>query len=222
MFKKTCTLGFILVLGLYLAKCIFIGLSSIKLAEFQPAGVIFLLDTSASNKKLQSKQEDTILRICKRLDSEDKSMIYIVTEDTFLIYNENPHKLNAIRKAFEERGQLDAKSYGTAYGAALKKAVDDALTLKSEGYKPSIVILGDLENEGDIKKQINWDKLPANMAKTMKYIPELSIAFLYAHPKKLDAAREKLKNVIPDKQLFFSQEENVDLTVKSYLKSLGR
>ena len=222
MFRRTCILGIILVLGLYIAKCVYIAASGVQLAEFKPAGVVFLLDTSASNKKLQAKQEDTILRICKRLDSEDRAMIYIVTEDTFLIYDENPHKLNAVRKAFEEHGKLDAKSYGTAYGLALKKAADDALLLKSRGYKPAIVVLGDLENEGDIKKQINWDKLPSNMEKLMHYIPDLSLAFLYAHPKKLDSAREKLKNVIPDKQLFFAQEENADLAVNRLIHSLGR
>lgn len=191
-------------------------------AEFKPAGVIFLLDTSASNRNLEARQEDTILKICKRLDSEDRSMIYVVTENTYLIYNENPHKLNDIRKAFAKHAQFDAKSYGTAYGLALKKAVDDALVLKSEGYRPAIVVLGDLENEGDIRKQINWDKLPSNILKTLKYIPDLSLAFLYAHPTKLDSAREKLKNVVPDKQLYFASEENVDLTVNRFIQSLGR
>jgi len=222
MFRRTCVLGLILVAALYIIKCVVFFAMKVELAEFQPAGVIFLLDTSASNKTLQSRQEDTILKICKRLDSEDKSWIYIVTEDAYRIYNENPHRLNDIRKAFAERGQLDAKAYGTAYGLTLKKAVNDALQFKQEGYKPSIVVLGDLENEGDITKQINWDKLPANMEKTLKHIPELSLAFLYAHPKKLDDARDKLRNVIPENQLFFSSEENVDLTVNRFIKAIGR
>lgn len=220
MFRKTCTLGLILVVALYILKCIFIGLSSIELAEFKPVGIIFLLDTSASNRAMENRQEKTIVKMCKNLDVEDKAMIYVVTEDTYLIYDENPHKSGAIKKAFAEHAQFNSESYGTAYGLALKKAVDDALALKSEGYKPAIVVLGDLENEGNINKQINWDKLPGNMEKTLKYIPDLSLVFLYAHPTKLDLARNKLKNVIPNKQLFFSSEENVDLTVKSFMKSL--
>ena len=220
MFRKTCTLCFIFVVALYLFKCIFFLASKLQIADFKPVGVIFLLDVSASNKSLQMQEEKTIVRICKRLDIEDKVRIYIVKDDAYLIYNENPHKSGAIKRAFAEYGKFDSKSYGTAYGLALKKAVDDALFFKSEGYKPSIVVLGDLENEGDIRKQINWNKLPQNMQRTLKFIPDLSLVLLYAHPKKLDNAREKLKTVIPDKQLFFSSEENVDLTTRRFIKSL--
>ena len=58
------------------------------------------------------------------------------------------------------------------------------------------------------------------MKKTFEYIPDLSLVLLYAHPSKLDMAREKLKSIIPDKQFFFSSEENVDLTTRRFLKSL--
>ena len=220
MFRKTCTLGIILVLALYIIKCVFILLSGIELADFKQAGVIFLLDTSASNKNLQARQEKTIVKMCKSLDVDDKAIIYVVTENTFQIYNGNPHKVGVIKKAFEERAKLDSKSWGTAYGAAIKQAVDDALALKNQGFKPSIVILGDLENEGDIKKQINWNKLPSNMKKTLKYLPDLSVVFLYAHPEKLDMARNTLKTVFPANQLFFASEENVELTVKGFMKSV--
>ena len=37
------------------------------------------------------------------------------------------------------------------------------------GYTPAIVIMGDLENEGDITKQINWSILPQDLEKTLKY-----------------------------------------------------
>lgn len=222
MFRKTCILGVILILFLYLAKCLFVFLSGVQLAEFHPAGVIFVMDISDSNELLREREEKTILKICKSLDYEDKSKIYVLNDNAFIIYNEAPNKRGSIKKAFSRHGNFDRNSKGAAYGVALKKAVDDALILKKQGYRPSIVILGDLEDKGSLDKQINWDKLTQNMEKTMQYIPDLSIVLLYAHPRKLEDSREKLKNVIPDEQLFFASEESVDLTVERFVKSIGR
>ena len=222
MFKRTCTLGLVLLLTLYVGKLIFVGFQNMDLAEFKPVAAIFLLDISASNKNLQDDQEKTILRIAKRLDSEDHALVYVVSEDTYNIYNGNPHKLVQIRQAIQKRGGYDAKSYGTAYGLALKKAVNDALKYKENGYRPAIVILGDLENEGDIKKQINWNTLPANIQKTLKYIPDLTLVFLYAHPQKLDNARQTLLPVMDEKHLIMASEENVDLAIRKFMEAVGR
>ena len=164
----------------------------------------------------------TILKISKRLDSEDQALIYVVTEDTYNVYNGVPHKLVAMREAMKKRSVIDEKSFGTAYGLALKKAIGDALRYKQDGYKPAIVILGDLENEGDITKQINWNTLPKNIKRTMQYIPDLTLAFLYAHPQKLDEVRQTLLPVMSDKQMIIASEENVDQAVRKFLEAVGR
>ncbi len=222
MFKRTIVLGLLLVGALFIIKCVVVGFANMELGEFKPVAAIFLLDTSASNKNLQNQQEQTILKISKRLDSEDHALIYVVTEDTYNIYNGNPHKLVMIKNAIQMRGGMDSKNWGTAYGLALKKAVGDALMYKKNGYTPAIIVLGDLENEGDISKQINWNTLPLNIEKTRKYIPDLTLAFLYAHPQKLDDVRQTLLPVIDEKHLIMASEENVDLAVKDFLGTIGR
>lgn len=222
MFKRTLTLGLVLFLAVFVTKLLVVGFKNMDLAEFKPVATIFLLDISASNRNLQDAQEQLILRISKRLDSEDTALIYIVSEDTYNIYNGNPHKLPQIKQALQKRGAFDSKSYGTAYGLALKKAVGDALRYEEQGYKPAIIILGDLENEGDIKKQINWSTLPKNIQNTVKYIPDLTLAFLYAHPQKLDNVRQTLLPVIDEKHLIMASEENVDLAVRKFMEAVGR
>lgn len=222
MFRRTLTLGFILLAAIFICKCLVAWWSNIELGEFKPVATVFLLDTSASNRNLFDQQVQTILKISKRLDSEDHALIYIVTEDTYSVYNGNPHKLVQMRESMKKRSVIDAKAFGTAYGLALKKAIGDALIYKAEGYKPAIVILGDLENEGDITKQINWNTLPKNLKKTLQYIPDLTIAFLYAHPQKLDEVRQTLLPVMNEKQMIVASEENVDQAVRKFLEAVGR
>ncbi|MBQ9245202.1 VWA domain-containing protein [bacterium] len=222
MFKRTCTLGLVLLLVLFVAKALYVMFANMDLAEFKPVATIFLLDISASNRSLQNDQEQLILRISKRLDSEDHALIYIVSEDTYNIYNGNPHKLPQIKEAMKKRGAYDEKSYGTAYGLALKKAIGDALRYEEQGYKPAIIILGDLENEGDILRQINWNTLPSNIKNTLKYVPDLTLAFLYAHPQKLDTVRQTLLPVMDEKHLIMASEENVDLAVRKFMEAVGR
>ncbi len=222
MFKRTCTLGLLLVIVLYVVKLVAVGFMNMELKQFQPVATIFLLDTSASNKSLQHQQEQTILKICKRLDSEDHALIYAVTEDAYNIYNGKPNKLVAMKKTMETRGGYDDKNWGTAYGLALYKAVGDALRFKEEGYRPVIIFLGDMENEGDIRKQINWNTLPKNIQGTLKYIPDFTMAFLFAHPQKLDEIRQTLLPVLKEKQLIMASEENVDAAVRKILETVGR
>jgi len=222
MFKRTCTLGLLLIITLYIVKSLVIGFMNMDLREFKPVATVFLLDISASNRNLLDKQEQTILKISKRLDSEDRALIYVVTEDAYSIYNGSPNKLVMMRNSMQKRGGFDSDKYGTAYGLALKKAIGDALMYQQEGFKPAIVILGDLENEGDITKQINWNTLPSNIQKTLKYIPDLTLAFLYAHPQKLDDVRQTLLPVVNEKHLIMASEENVDLAVRKFLEAVGR
>ncbi|MBQ4078127.1 VWA domain-containing protein [bacterium] len=222
MFRKSLIFGFLLVVVVIVIKFAVAGMSRVEFSEFKPVCAIFLLDVSASNREMLWSQQQTILKIGKKLDSEDHAKIYVVTEDAYEVYDGAPHKTIAMRQAMNKRSEFDSKAYGTAYGVALKKAIGDALRYKADGYTPAIIVLGDLENEGAIDKQINWDILPKNLQKTLQYIPDLSLTFLYAHPEKLDAVKQKLVSVMGEKQLVMASEENVDLAVRKFSTAVGR
>lgn len=222
MFKKAIVLGILLPIVVFTLKLIFVGMSKVELSEFKPVVAIFLLDISASNRDLLYSQQQCILKMAKRLDSEDHARIYVVTEDAYEVYDGQPHKTIAMREAMNRRSGLDSNAYGTAYGLALKKAVGDALRYKAEGYTPAIIFLGDMENEGDITKQINWAILPQDLEKTLTYIPDLSLTFLYAHPQKLDSIRQQLVPVLGEKQLIIASEENVDIATRKFSQAVGR
>lgn len=222
MFRKALILGIILPLAVFFLKLIVIGISNIKVGEFKPVVAIFLLDVSASNRNLLYAEQQCILRMSKRLDSEDHARIYVVTQDAYEVYDGNPHKLSAMREAMNRRSAFDNSAYGTAYGTALKKAVGDALRYKADGYVPAIVVLGDLENEGAINKQINWNTLPKNIKNTLKYVPDLSLTFLYAHPQKLDEVRQTLIKVMDENKLIIASEENVEQAMRKFSQAVGR
>ena len=222
MFKKALIIGIILPIIVLIVKLAIIGISNVKLSEFKPVMAIFLMDTSASNRELLSKQQQCILKIAKVLDSEDQAKIYVVTEDAYEVFNGGAHKFATMRKAMKKRSEFDSKAYGTAYGVALKKAVGDALIYKEDGYTPAIIFLGDMENEGALNKQINWRTLPINLKKTLRYAPDLSLTFLYAHPQKLDSIRQTLIPVLDEKQLIIASEENVDNAIKKFAQTVGR
>ena len=118
--------------------------------------------------------------------------------------------------------KLDSKDYGTAYGEAIKKAFDHCLTMKKEGYVPAIVVVGDLENEGDVSKQVNWDTLPQNVQNVQKYAPDLAMMFVYAHPEKLDLVKTKLNPVLGETKLIIANEQNVDKANRRFLEAIGR
>ena len=168
--KRLIILGFLILAVAIVGKLLFCGLKNIKIDDFHPASVIFVIDSSASN---QSKLDDEIKylkNMCSILDPEDTIKILRVSEKSYLIYEGAPTETSAINDTLKEFTKYNQQDYGTAYGEAIKKAFDHALTMKKEGYVPSIVVIGDLENEGDVTKQINWDTLPENVAK----IPRLS------------------------------------------------
>ncbi len=222
MFRKTCLLGIVVLIAAYILKIFVVSCMNMELGEFKPVATIFLLDISASNRGILEQQEQTILKISKRLDSEDLNLIYVVTQDAYNIYSGNPHKLVQIKKTMQKQGEFDKEKWGTAYGLALKKAIGDALIYEQEGFRPAIIVLGDLENEGDVTKQINWNTLPKNIQKTLKYTPDLTLAFLYAHPQKLDVVRQSILPVMGDKNLILASEENVDLAIRKILEAIGR
>ncbi|MBQ3642204.1 VWA domain-containing protein [bacterium] len=222
IFKKALIFGIILPIAVFVLKLIFVQLSKIELTEFKPVAAIFLLDISASNRDLLDKEQQTVLKMSKRLDSEDHAKIYVVSQDAYEVYDGSPHRLVSMREAMNKRSKFDDKAFGTAYGVAMKKAVGDALRYKANGYTPTIIVLGDLENEGSVEKQINWNTLPKNIERTIKYIPELSLVFLYAHPQKLDDVRQKLVPVLGDTKLIIASEENVDNSLRKFTQAIER
>ena len=129
---------------------------------------------------------------------------------------------STIQKSLDAFTKYDEKDYGTAYGEGLKKAFSHVLTMKKEGYNPAVVVIGDLENEGNAEKQINWDTLPENVQNVKKYAPDLAMMFLYAHPSKLDTVKEKLTPVLGESKLIVAPEQNIDKSVRKFLNALGR
>ena len=152
----------------------------------------------------------------------DEIKILKVSEEAYLIYEGSAHNSRGITSAMSAFTKYDENDYGTAYGDGIKKAFSHALTMKKEGYVPSIVVVGDLENEGVIEKQINWELLPQNVENVKKYVPDLSMAFLFAHPQKLDNVKEKLTPILGETNLIISPEQNVDKATRKILEAIGR
>ena len=220
--RRIIILGILIVVISVAAKLIWSALSRVKVDDFKPAAVIFMIDSSASNQKALADQKKTLRQICNLLDPEDQIKIIRVSEDAYLIYEGTPFNNSGITKALDAFTVYDAKDYGTAYGTAMKKAFSHVLTMQKEGYILAVVVIGDLENEGAVEKQLNWDTLPQNVKNTKKYAPELAMMFLYAHPEKLDMVKEKLTPVLGEKKLIVSPEQNIDKSVRNFVHALGR
>lgn len=220
--KRLVTLGLIILALSVAVRFIWAGLRQIKVDDFHPAAVIFVVDSSASNQKRLPEQKKVLRQICNLLDPEDQIKILRVSEDAYLIYEGTPMNGSGITKSMDAFTKYDSKDYGTAYGAGLKKAFSHALTMKKDGYVPAIVVIGDLENEGAVEKQINWETLPANVQNVEKYAPDISMMFLDAHPAKLDLAKEKLTPVLGETHLIVSPEQNIDKSIRRFLHALGR
>ena len=222
MNKRLIIIGLLILALSIVGKLIFSAAKHIKVDDFKPAAVIFVVDSSASNQKGLAAQKKTVRQICNILDPEDTVKILRVSEDAYLIYEGAPFNGSGIDKAMNAFTKYDESDYGTAYGVGLKKAFSHALTMKKNGYMPAIVVLGDLENEGAVEKQINWDTLPQNVKNVQKYAPDLAMMFLYAHPEKLEKKKKKLGPVLGEKKLLISPEQNVDKTIKNFVHALDR
>ena len=222
MNKRLIILGILILFISVIGKLLYSGLKNIKVDEFHKAAIIFAVDSSASNQKNLPEQIKYIKSLCSILDPEDEIKILKVSESSYLIYEGSPSNSKGITKAVEAFTQYNSKDYGTAYGEALKKAFDHALTMKKEGYVPAVVVVGDLENEGAIEKQINWDTLPQNVKKVQEYVPEISMMFVYAHPEKLDMVKTKLNPVLGEKKLIVANETGLDKVNRRFLEAIGR
>ncbi len=220
--KRFFILSGIFILTALVIYGLVIGLKNIKVDDFKPASVVFLIDASASNQKNIHEQKKFIKQLCSTMDPEDKIKILRVSEDAYLIYEGSPQNGNGITKSLNSFTQFSPEERGTAYGEAIKKALSHCLTMKKNGYVPAIIVIGDLENEGKTSKQINWNTLPSNIKKTMKYAPDLSMMFLWAHPAKLDFVKEKLNPVLGEDHLIVATDQTVDKVSRQFFKSLGR
>ena len=222
MNKRLIILGILILFLAVIGKLIFTACKNIKVDDFHKAAIIFAVDSSASNQKNLPEQIKYLKSLCSILDPEDEIKILKVSESSYLIYEGSPSNSKGITKAVEAFTQYNAKDYGTAYGEAIKKAFDHALTMKKEGYVPSVVVIGDLENEGALEKQINWDTLPENVKAVKEYVPELSMMFVYAHPEKLDMVKTKLNPILGEKKLIVANETNTDKANRRFLEAIGR
>ena len=222
MNKRLVVLG-ILILGIaIIGKLIFVLAKNIKVDEFHKSAVIFVVDSSASNQSKLPEQIKYLKSLCSILDPEDEVKILKVSQKAYLIYEGSPSDSMGITKAVTEFTKYDKNDYGTAYGEGLKKAFSHALTMKKEGYVPAIVVIGDLANEGDITKQINWEVLPKNVESVLQYAPDLAMMFVYAHPERLDMVKELLNPVLGEKKLIVANEQNAQKAQRRFLEAIGR
>lgn len=222
MGKRLITLG-VIILALSLIIRVTVGaFRSVKVDDFHPACVIFMVDTSASNQKDIWKQKQYISQFCKVLDPEDQIKILTISQDSYLIYEGSPQNGSGIRKSMDKFTQFDQKAWGTAYGTAVKKGMQYALSMQREGYIPALIVIGDLENEGALEGQINWDTLPDNVRRVKRYCPELSMSFLYAHPSKLDFVKDKLAPVLGEDKLVIATAEMMDKVSAKISRAMKR
>lgn len=220
--KRLIIIG-LLILGIaFIGKLLFVGLKNIKVDDFHKAAIVFVIDSSASNQKMLPDEIKFVKSLCTILDPEDEIKILKVSEESYLIYEGSPSDSKGITKAVDAFTKYDPKDYGTAYGIGIKKAFEHCLTMKKEGYVPSVVVIGDLENEGAVEKQIDWNTLPDNVKNVKDYIPEISMMFVYAAPEKLDLVKTKLNPVLGEKKLIIANETNADKAKRRFLEAIGR
>ncbi len=221
MNKRIIIVGFLILAISIIGKLFFVIGKNIKLDEFHKAAIMFIIDSSSSNQNMLQEEIKYIKSLCAILDPEDEIKILKAAQDSYLIYEGSPSDTSSINKAFDAYTKNEGGK-GVAYGEALKKALDHALTMKKEGYVPSVVVVGSLANEGNISKQINWETLPENIEKVKNYIPELAIMFVFAPPEKLDLAKTKLNPVLGEKKLIVANQASADKANRRFLSAIGR
>ncbi len=222
MNKRLIIVGILILVTAIVGKLLFNALKNIKIDDFHPASIIFVVDSSASNQSKLDEQIKYLKSICSILDPEDAIKILKVSEKSYLIYEGAPTDGSAITKALKEFTKYNKDEYGTAYGEALKKAFEHCLTMKKEGYNPAVVVIGDLENEGEISKQIDWKTLPANIKNIKEAIPEIAMMFAYADPEKLDKVKMELNLILGEKKLIIVNEHVIDKAPRRLLEAIGR
>lgn len=213
----------IFALAFFIMLCLGVfGLTRLKVDDFHKAAVIFVIDSSASNLKNLPAEKMIVRQLCSMLDPEDQIKILRVSEDAYIIYEGSPQSSAEVRKSMEKFTQFNAKEYGTAYGLALKKAFNHAMNMNKEGFIPAVIVIGDLENEGAIEKQIDWETLPADVSNVKNQANNFSMMFLYAAPEKLDLVKEKLSPVLGETHLILGNEATTNKSLRRFLNAIGR
>ena len=80
MNKRLIISGFLILVCAIILKLLYVGLKNIKIDEFHPAAVIFVVDSSASNQAKLDEEKDYLKSICAILDPEDVIKILKVSE----------------------------------------------------------------------------------------------------------------------------------------------
>jgi len=214
----------IFVIAMVIAFGILIfGVSRIKPDEFHKASVIFVVDSSASNARDLPEQIGTLQQLCSMLDPEDHIKILRVSEKAYLIYEGSPQSTTEIRKSLKEFTKLDSEEFGTAYGLAIKKAFNHSLTLFKDGYNPAVVVMGDLENEGKLENQINWNTFPTEVEDIKKQTDDkFAMMFLFAAPDKIDYVKEKLNPILGESKLILGNKVEARKKLNKFLPAIGR
>lgn len=211
--------GLFLIISVILYAVI-VAIKNIDIDDFKPAAIVFIIDSSESNKGNIESQKTFIKNFCKTLDTEDKIKIIRFSQDAYLIYEGSPQNSSAITKSLNLYTNKEHEL--SLISDAAKTAVSHCLEMQKNGYTPVIVILSDLEDGVNALKKFNWDTLPKNIQRTKKYIPDLTMAFLFAHPAKLDYVKENLNPVLGETHLIISTEETVDKVPGKIFKAIGR
>ena len=222
MNKNTIKLILVILVSLAALILVVLGLKNVKVDDFTPAAVIFVIDSSASNQEKLDEQKSFVTQTCKRLDPEDQVKIIRVSEDAYLIYEGSALNSRNIRKSMDAFTRYDETEWGTAYGDGIDKAIAYAKSMNKEGYTPAIIVVGDLENEGKKAKQINWHDLPQQIQEIKTNIPKFVMMFVYAHPQKLDMVKTKLNSILGENNLIISTEQNIDKSLNRFLNAIER
>lgn len=217
--KRLYILSAIIVIAVLIICGIISLVGNIKVDDFRPAFIAFVIDSSENNTKIEA-QKKFIKHFCATLDPDDRIKILQVSKDSYLIYEGSPQSLNEITKSLNCHVKVRNTKNGVAYDEAIKKSVQHCLVMKKDGYIPAVVVIGALEN-GE-KDAIDWKTLPSNIEKTLKYMPDFSMAFLWAEPKRLDTVKVKLTPILGENRLIISTELTVDKVSRKILKAIGR
>jgi hypothetical protein len=220
MDKRLITVGLVILIAAIFIKTVFVLLSHVKVDEFHKTAITFIIDSSSSNRSKIPAQIKYIKSLCAVLDPEDAIKIIKTDKSSYLIYEGSPGEGVAISNALKKYTQNGSNE--NSYGDAIKKAVEYSLTMKKDGYNASIVVIGNLEENGAGASRINWDTLPKNIEKTQKYLPELAMMFAFAEPQKLDEVKTKLNPVLGENKLILVNEVNLQKSNNKFIKAIGR
>ena len=221
MNMRLIKISFLILAMTVIVKSLFIIGKNIKLDDFHKSAIIFVIDASASNQRKLPEEIKYVKSLCAVLDPEDAVKIIKVADSSYLIYEGNPGDAQGIEKAISSFTN-NKTNYSTSYGEGIKKALSFCLTMKQEGYRPSVIVIGDLMNQGTLQKQINWETLPQNIKGVQKYAPELAMMFVYAGPEKLDIVKTKLSPILGETRLVVANEAMVNKSNTRFLKAIGR